>query len=195
MWWIPVVAAVTAVLALILFSPVKIRVFTQNGVNATARYLIFKRELYPAPSKKEKKKKPAKEQKKKEKPKKEQPSDFSNILSQLKDLTEILKKLLVKLKKRLRITLRKLNITVGSDEAAKTAMIYGAVCVACDELLETMKRFLKFRIKGDNAVGVNADFTSEKISADTDVEFSMSVISALVIVLPALAEYTKQKDK
>ena len=80
MWWIPVVAAVTAVLALILFSPVKIRVFTQNGVNATARYLILKRELYPAPPKKEKKKKPAKEQKKKEKPKKEQPNDLSNIL-------------------------------------------------------------------------------------------------------------------
>ena len=194
MWWIPVVAAVAAILALILFSPVKIRVFTLNGVNVTARYLIFKRELYPAPPKKEKKKKP-KEQKKKEKPKKEQTADFSNVLSQLKELTEILKKLLVKLKKRLRITLRKLYITVGSDEAAKTAMIYGAVCVACDELLETMKRFLKFRIKGDNAVGVNADFTSEKISADTDVEFSMSVISALAIVLPALAEYTKQKDK
>ncbi|MBO4353908.1 MAG: hypothetical protein J5860_03085 [Clostridia bacterium] len=194
MWWIPVVAAVAAILALILFSPVKIRVFTANGVNVTARYLIFKRELYPAPPKKEKKKKP-KEQKKKEKPKKEQTADFSNVLSQLKELTEILKKLLVKLKKRLRITLRKLYITVGSDEAAKTAMIYGAVCVACDELLETMKRFLKFRIKGDDAVGVNADFTSEKISAETDAEFSMSVISALTIVLPALAEYTKQKDK
>ena len=194
MWWIPVVAAVAAILALILFSPVKIRVFTANGVNVTARYLIFKRELYPAPPKKEKKKKP-KEQKKKEKPKKEQTADFSNVLSQLKELTEILKKLLVKLKKRLRITLRKLYITVGSDEAAKTAMIYGAVCVACDELLETMKRFLKFKIKGDDAVGVNADFTSEKISAETDAEFSMSVISALTIVLPALAEYTKQKDK
>ena len=194
MWWIPAVAAVTAVLALILFSPVKIRVFTQNGVNATARYLIFKRELYPAPPKKEKNKKP-KEQKKKEKPKKEQTNDFSNILSQMKELTDILKKLLVKLKKRLHITLKKLKITVGSDEAAKTAMIYGAVCVACDELLETMKRFLKFKIQGDNAVGVNADFTSEKTSADTDVEFSMSVISALSIVLPALAEYTKQKDK
>ena len=194
MWWIQVVAAVAAILALILFSPVKIRVFTLNGVNVTVRYLIFKRELYPAPPKKEKKKKP-KEQKKKEKPKKEQTADFSNVLSQLKELTEILKKLLVKLKKRLRITLRKLYITVGSDEAAKTAMIYGAVCVACDELLETMKRFLKFRIKGDDAVGVNADFTSEKISAETDVEFSMSVISALTIVLPALAESTKQKDK
>ena len=194
MWWIPVVAAVAAILALILFSPVKIRVFTANGVNVTAWYLIFKRELYPAPPKKEKKKKP-KEQKKKEKPKKEQTADFSNVLSQLKELTEILKKPLVKLKKRLRITLRKLYITVGSDEAAKTAMIYGAVCVACDELLETMKRFLKFRIKGDDAVGVSADFTSEKISAETDVEFSMSVISALTIVLPALAEYTKQKDK
>ena len=194
MWWIPVVAAVAAILALILFSPVKIRVFTLNGVNVTARYLIFKRELYPAPPKKEKKKKP-KEQKKKEKPKKEQTADFSNVLSQLKELTEILKKLLVKLKKRLRITLRKLYITVGSDEAARTAMIYGAVCVACDELLETMKRFLKFKIKGDDAVGVNADFTSEKISAETDAEFSMSVISALTIVLPALAEYTKQKDK
>jgi len=197
MWWIAVVAAVVLILALMLLSPLRVELCVGDGTNVIARFLIFKRVILPSPPKKNKsKKKKSKEKQKKSQSKKPQKQDSSSgIVSQIQMITALVKQLLEKAKKHLKIELKKLVISVGSDEAAKTAMIYGAVCVACDELLETMRRSLNFKIKGDDAVNVFADFTSEKTYADINIVFSLNIIGALRIVIPILFKYLKDKDK
>lgn len=197
MWWIFVAAAAALILALILLSPLKLELCVGDGVNVTARFLIFKRVIVPAPPKKDKrqKKRSKGQNKKKQTAKSQKRETSSGIISQIQTVTAIIKQLLDKTIKHIKIVLKKLVVSVGSDEAAKTAMIYGAVCVACDELIETMKRSLNFKIKGDDAVNVFADFSSEKTYADINIEFSLNIISAMIILSPILLKYFNEKDQ
>ena len=69
----------------------------------------------------------------------------------------------------------RLKISVGSSDAAKTAMIYSGICT-------TLKPVLKFLDKHSNLHGmktavieVTPDFLSDSIKADVKMSFSMSI--------------------
>lgn len=191
MWWIiPAVIAAAAIVALNI--PVRLHIVVGDDVSVEWRVLFMRKPLYPAPPKKKKKKKAAKkEQTKKATPKKREITAH-DVIDMLRSAAEVFGELLSKLRRRMKILLIKLNVKIGTDEAAKTAVIYGAAANACDELLEIMRRYTKFREKS-GAVNVEADFTSEKTDFDAEAELSASVIGIFGVLLPTVNKLLSKK--
>ena len=197
MWWI-IPAVIVAVIVFALVLPVHLNLSYDDDFCAVLRVLFIKKTLFPSPpkEKKEKKKKAAsmdkktgKKKKKPEKPKKK--LSFDDVMDLIRKLIAVFSKLIEKLRKKLVIKLQRLNVKIGTDEAAKTAVAYGAVCCATDELLDLMRRFLKFKEKS-GAVSVEADFLSEETDFSVSVDLSLNVAAAIGIVIPTLITYLKE---
>ena len=80
--------------------------------------------------------------------------------------------------KGIHVKVTRIRITVASDDAAKTAVLYGAVSASVSWILEFLeqKAHLKYKAEGDdpeNDVSVSADFTAQKPTAD--VKLSLRV--------------------
>ncbi len=76
----------------------------------------------------------------------------------------------------------KLHITVGGDDAAKTAITYGAITGALYPLLEFLDRHSNLHRKNAD-IYIDVDYTAEKIKFDGDVAFSMSIFGLLAVAL------------
>lgn len=129
-----------------------------------------KEEPQAGPSEKKKPKKKKKKEKKPKKPAKvkEQPPLISVITS----FRDLLVGLLRGFKRHLKIEELRLRILVASDDAAKTAMEYGAVCALVEPvqlLAMQAPRVQKDRIN----VGVECDFLADK--PEVDAEFCLSI--------------------
>lgn len=182
MWWIiPVVILAAAIVALNI--PVRLHIAVGDEIRAEWRVLLWKKALYPAPVKKKKKKKTQKKEKPRKEPTKKREITADEVMEIISTAADVLVELLGKLRRRMKIFLIKLNIKVGTEEAAKTAVVYGAVANACDELLEIMRRFTKFR-ENSGAVIITADFASEKTDVDAELELSVSVIGLIGVLMP-----------
>lgn len=139
------------------------------------------------------KKKAAQENKKKEAQKESrEPKSLLQNLSLIKRLAAVL---LSKTAKHVRIEARRLIITVGTDDAAKTAILFGSVNQAAIALLEFLRQTGNLRQTRRSQIAVKADFTSDKTTADVKLVFSMHVWQLLDILLSTLKRLIKDKRK
>lgn len=131
-------------------------------------------EAEEAPKKqKEGKKKPKKEKKKKKKPKKpskatEKPR-LAEIITAFRDL---LFGLLRDFKRQLKIEELRLRVLVASEDAAMTALEYGAVCALAEPIHQVAAQAKCVR-KDRLNVSVECDFLADK--PEIDAEFCLSV--------------------
>lgn len=167
-----------------------------DDINVYLKILFLKKSLYPSGGIKKKKakkksgsKKPSVSSGHEEKKKKKS----SDIISNVRLIASVLGVLIEKSSRLLRVSLYRLDISVGSDEAAKTAMLYGAACSACDMLLDTLSRVWNFKSKS-GAVSVNADFLSEKTTGSVKIGIWTNIAGAIGIIVPSLLKYLKEKD-
>lgn len=75
----------------------------------------------------------------------------------------------------------KLHITVGGEDAAKTAITYGAITGALYPVLEFLDRHSNLHGKKD--IDVQVDYTAEKVKFDANVGFSLSIFGLLCVAL------------
>lgn len=89
----------------------------------------------------------------------------------------------------------KLRITVGSEDAAKTAMLYGILVQAVAYLLELLSVLTNLRIKKQNRgnILVDADFTSETIAADLHLIFKLRFWHLFAMGFSALGGIIKNR--
>lgn len=121
-----------------------------------------------------------------------EPKSLLQNLSLIKRLAAVL---LSKTAKHVRIEARRLVITVGTDDAAKTAILFGSVNQAAIALLEFLKQTGNLRQTRRSQIAVKADFTSDKTTADVKLVFSMRVWQLLDILLSTLKRLIKEKRK
>ena len=120
-------------------------------------------------SSKKKKKKKKKEKKQKKSGKAKEPPSLTAVIASFRDL---LVGLLRSFKRHLMIEELRLRVLVASEDAAKTAMEYGAVCALVEpvhSLALQAPRVRKDRVQ----VGVECDFLAEK--PELDAEFCLSI--------------------
>lgn len=84
-----------------------------------------------------------------------------------------------------RIRIRRLFITVASDDAAKTAILYGVTAQSVAYLLATAKGFVRLR-EDDGAVGVVADFLATTSSVEIHLTVSTTPLHVLIMLLRRL---------
>ena len=92
----------------------------------------------------------------------------------------------------LHIDLTRLRLTVATGDAAKTAILYGAVCQSLAYLLALLDRITHLRAPSPD-VDVTADFLGEKSSADVKIVLSLRLGGALSILVSVAVAFLKAK--
>lgn len=134
----------------------------------------------------QKQKKPKKKKQKKKKSKdKNKPKTKIAIM----DILDMVKKLIItvfkKFKRYLRVRVYNFSVDVATGDAAKTAILFGAVCGACSLIFEILEGAMDFRIKDDADIGARCDYLSEKTKANIEVDISISVGQVVRLALSA----------
>ena len=96
---------------------------------------------------------------------------------------------------KLKIKTSKIVITVGSEDAAKTALLFSAVNSSVAGVLAYLDNSSKIKGFDSSEISVRADFIAEKISADIDISFSLRIWQIIKILFDAALKYVKIKTK
>ena len=92
---------------------------------------------------------------------------------------------------RIRTKVARICVTIGSEDAAKSALLYGAVSQFAVYILEILRSQTKMAREGEVVIGV--DFTSEKTRADVDVRLSICVGSVIAVAIGFGVGYFKHR--
>lgn len=145
-------------------------------------------EQKPEKQKKQKSKKSAK-------PEKKEKQSIEDIVALVKLLIEIAKKVLEKTWRYIRIKIERYDITVGTDDAAKTALIYGGVSQATSYLFTLLDETAHFRVKRKPPVNVGVDFLAAETRANVQMDFCLRLWHIISIGLGAGITYLRGMKK
>ncbi len=118
------------------------------------------------------------------------PADVLEIIDLIRELS---KTFFARFGKRLKLKLTRIHITVGGEDAASTALTYGAIAGGVSCLCGFLDSILTVKPKAEKDINVSADFTSESISVDISITASLRVWHALDILLSVAISFVKQK--
>lgn len=179
--------------------------YDKNGLYAAVRYLFVKYRFYPEKPPKQKMtvkdlkrkrkklhKKGAKIGEKKKSKKasgKKRTKSFDDILSLVKEISGIVFDILGKGVKYARIYIRNLDITVSTEDAAKTALAHTAVCNVINSMIKRIEN-AGWRIKYGN-MECRCDYLSGKFSCETDIVIRVKVWHLIYTLLSSLIKYFK----
>lgn len=171
-----VILIIAALIYLIAISRIKVYAYYADEIEFSVRYLLFKFRINkPQPGQANKGKKVKQEKKKINKPSKnitlDQVKSFINIYAKFWDDT---RDLLLKMKKKSRIDNLYLDLTIGGDDAAETAITYGAACAVVYPTISAVERIIKIKKK---KIMVNAEFNgANKIIFDVTASISIGAL-------------------
>ena len=94
---------------------------------------------------------------------------------------------------KLRIDVKYINITVASDNAAKTAVLYGIVYQSVDYLLAFINENTRIKQKKTEDICITTNYLTDKTIFDINLVFSMSVFSLLDIGMKMTYNYLVAK--
>ena len=215
MGWL-IAAAIILLILIILTLKLSVRVKLRDDVSLILGIGIFKKKLLPSKEKevrlsdykidkfrKNKDKHSQKSQKKSKKKSatkaltstedsaaKEKPE--RDIMGLISKLLEVVKVLFKRFGHHLRIKVKRVHIIVASEDAATTAVLYGAVCGAVQCLFEFLYNCMHLTLPKSEEMQVVPDFTSEKIKAEIDITFSFRLWQIFDILLRSAWTYIKQ---
>lgn len=92
------------------------------------------------------------------------------------------------------VTVKRCYLTVGSKDAAETAYLYGTLSASVAYLLAIIDVHTK-KEPSRKHIGVYADFTADKITADIALTLKIRLFSALKLALQALWQYMNRNSK
>ncbi len=206
MTWLYILGGISLFFFLLFTLPLHVNITASDDVSVVARVLFFRYSLFPMTKRPKKKKKKGKAKKgadgskkassvkeKKAKPKKKRSKQ--ELFHLIRLLVRIVLAVLKKLPRSVRIRLQTFEITVATGDAAKTAVLYGAVAGAASNLFEILKNTMNFRVPRRASVGVQADFLGEKSKANIKIDFSTNLWKVLALALTAGIAFVKNKTK
>ena len=117
-----------------------------------------------------------------EKPKK----SLAEILYAIKLIRAIASKVIKKLFKHLRIDIARLKIVVATEDAASTAVAYGAITQSINLLFPILEQVKNFSLPKDTDIDVHVDYLSDSMQADIKLGFAIRVWHLFDIALGAL---------
>lgn len=181
--------------------PLHVIITANDDVSVMARVLCFRYSLFPVVKRRKKRSKSNKKAasstqkrgKKAKKPKKKRTKQELWHLIRL--LFKIVTAVLKKLPRSVRIRLETFEITVATGDAAKTAVLYGAVSGLAWNLFDILKNNIDFKVRKRASVGVEADFLGEKSRANIKIDLSTTLGKVFVLLMTAGMAFVKNKTK
>ena len=183
----------------IFIIPIHVTVGLTESVSVMVRVLFLKIPILPKVKKKKKKKKekkPKKAKKKKEKKpedktkkKKKKKKKMSDIVGLVQVLLDTVVALFKRLGRNFKIRVYAYEICVASEEAAKTAVMYGAVKTLSETIFLRLEDSINFKIVKGAPMGVYADFLEEKFKANVKIDFSISIAGVFGVLFAAIFKF------
>jgi hypothetical protein len=204
-----IIAAITSLFFVVAMLPISLSIRYNTEFSITL--LVFGIKIFENPKKKKTVKisdyslkavkKRQKKALKKRRPKKESgqvkkesaPAKKKSLFEVLSLIKELLSALLPKVWGGLKIKTSKIIVKVGSDDAAKTAMLFPAVNAAVMGLITFLDGQSKLSGLNRADISVSTDFLSEKITADIDVTISMRVWQTVRALFATALKYATHK--
>ena len=206
--------ALLALVLILLLLPIRVTLSYRDKLTVSLSYFFYRRKLYPEKKeiklsnytrkrvRKRRKKAILKQRidaqkaalQKKKQPKKE-PESILQKLRAVRLMLRLLKELYRPIISAVRIKVERLYISVASEDAAKTAILYGITSQSVAYILTFLEDTTKTTVK-DDSVGVIADFSERKPAFDVRIRFSASPLRLIVMAIKAiLLIRTNQQDK
>lgn len=192
-----VISAAVALLALILSVPIKLKVMYTDSVSVFAGIGLFSFRIYPKKKKKiklrdysaenyrklmseldgaEKEKKPKKAETAENKS--AEAENNESIIKVLYGMRHTVTRIVGEFARHIRTDTVYIKADISSDDAAKCALLYGAVSQFASYILEFLREFTKLREK-KVTVDINADFSSSETAAD--IKFVLCVRAVFLL--------------
>ena len=204
------------ILALLLSLRITVRIRAGDELRLQAGIGFVRLTLYPAKEKRLKlsdyridryRRRLAKEQKPPKKPKKSDSKKSSkstgaadegekrDIVGLIKQLSHVAEVFLRRFGRHLRIEVRELVLIVSADDAAATAILYGAVIGAVQNLYALLTSAGTLQTRRSTVIAVEPDFTAGKPSARIDLRFSLRLWQLIDIAIRALVAYSGEPPR
>ena len=181
---------------------VNLCIIYENDLNVFLRVLFIRIPLYPTKEKKFNEKKYDKKQLKKAqggkvklKQKREGDDSGNKLVDSIKLITNVLSVALKTFAKHLKIKVAKLHIRVGSDDAARTAILYGAISSSVACLIDLLDEITNLSRIKNSSISVEPDFLSESCEAMINIKLSISLFGALSVLIRSVWRYITLKNK
>lgn len=123
------------------------------------------------------------------------PKKKRGLLESVSLIRKIASVILARTAKHTRIELRRLDITVATDDAAKTALLFGAVNQAAIGLTELLEQSGNLHVPHNARVSVRSDFSAQKSTADVCVIFTLRVWQLLDVAIRTGLRFLGEKNK
>lgn len=124
----------------------------------------------------------------------EQHAATPNLKENLQMITALLKKLYSLTRGKIRIRVRRMHITVGAEDAAKTAILYGVAVQSASYILNLIEEKFNHIHRKDGEMSVEPDYLSGESHADIDIACSVKLHRIISIALGMLLSYNKEKN-
>lgn len=196
--WPFIIVGIILLFLFFLLSPVKLVIsYDDYDMTIYAKYLFIKKTLVPQKEKKDRKRKKSKDKDdKKEKDEKE--TGYQGIVKRLMSMKDDLEYLLSYFFGKLHFRFLKTNIIIACDDAATTALAYGAVSSNVAYIIEVINHFSNIDVRKSSEINISTNFISRKSHIDFLVDMRIRTINLLkmgIKVLKAFMKYKKDKNE
>lgn len=185
-----VILALLALIICLLFTNIEIAFSYKEHLSLKVKYLITVFNSEKDKKVKSTKKKSSKKQEKRVSPIRKLEEYFKSYDSTIA-FFELLKELLVKFSKFLknvRVFNTQIDLTVAGEDAASTAIKYGACCAVVYPVFTLLSKTVKFTPK---SINVTSDFTAERFSLRIYTDLSVKPIYVIIFALSLAFSYIK----
>ena len=93
-----------------------------------------------------------------------------------------------------RLRVYRMHLLIGTDDAAKTAILYGATVQSLSYILQWLQTNLIPIRRDEGTMTVDPDFVRGKTSANVDICCSLKIRRGVVIAVRMLLAFLKEKD-
>lgn len=189
-----IIGGILGLIVLLLFCSVTVIGSVNESVNIKIGYLFYRKTLIPEGQ--NKKRKTAENDIKKPNKIREM-IDKNGLVATIRELSGIVKIILIKLKKTVKhIRVKKFRcvITVASDDPCKTAIEYGEVSSVAFPLLRGLQELMKWNTCKTKML-VQSDFNGDKPKIEIDFKVKLKLIHILSAVFGVLLTLVKKKVK
>ena len=194
-----VLLGILLLIALILCLRVNLHIKYKSDLTIYLRILFIKIPIIPQNNKSAKKPKQNKKKQgvdsvkivKSEEKEKKSPT----LLENLGLIKEVLSVFIKAFAKELKVKLAKIHVKVATEDAAKTAILYGAVSGSIALIVELIDSYTNLSRLKERSIIVESDFLSDKSEADISISLSISVYGAIKTLLKSGFKYFQLKNK
>ena len=188
-----ILASVISLVALLLFTSAGASACNVSGkLVVKAHFGFFSYKLIGRKPKQQKKKAAKKTKKPRRKPEKEPEAKQPKSLSHIGGIITVVARELNYLRTKMRLRRLKLDITIGDEDAAVTAVNYGRACAVFGMAIPVVEGL--FRV-GKGQINVRPDFNEKKTVVVFDVRITVRLIYLLIAGVKILLKFSEKDGR